>query len=344
MQILTLTKPDDLHLHLRDGRALASVVDYTAAQFSRAIIMPNLTSPVVTVAQALAYRDRILTCTAGRFNFEPLMTLYLTDQTLVKEIKEASASDFIHAVKYYPAGATTHSQAGVTDVKNCYAVLEAMTAVGLPLLVHGEVTDQEVDIFDREARFIDQILIPLIKDFPELKIVFEHITSAAAVDFVMAQTANIAATITPHHLLLNRNALFDGGCQPHHYCLPILKAETDRQALLVAATSGNAQFFLGTDSAPHGRQKKETACGCAGIFSAHIALELYAEAFETVAKLDKLESFASHYGADFYGLARNTETITLIKKTQNIPATLPFDDDLLIPHRAGGDCAWQLKQ
>lgn len=343
MQTITLTKPDDLHLHLRDGAAMASIVNHTAAQFSRAIVMPNLKPPVVTTEMALAYRDRILDCVAEQYNFVPLMTLYLTDNTTAEEINSAAQTTCIKALKYYPAGATTNSDQGVTDIKKTYAALEAMMKAGLPLLVHGEVTDSDVDVFDREAVFIDKVLSPLLNDFPELKLVFEHITTRAAVEFVMQANANVAATITPQHILLNRNDLFKGGLQPHHYCLPILKAEDDRQAVLAAATSGNSKFFLGTDSAPHARDAKETSCGCAGIFSAHIALELYAEAFDEAGQLDKLEAFASHFGADFYGLARNQEQITLMKQTKIIPETLAFADSELVPFRAGASCAWQLK-
>ena len=340
---LVLAKPDDLHLHLRDGAGMASIVNYTAAQFSRAIVMPNLKPPVVTTEMALAYRDRILDCVDKKYSFEPMMTLYLTDNTSAEEIITASESMFIKALKYYPAGATTNSDQGVTDIKKTYSTLEAMMERGLPLLVHGEVTDNDVDIFDREAVFIDEVLAPLEKDFPELKIVFEHITTRAAVDFVIQASANIAATITPQHILLNRNDLFKGGLQPHNYCLPILKLEDDRRAVMEAATSGNKKFFLGTDSAPHARTAKESSCGCAGIFSAHLALEFYAEAFEAAGALDKLESFASHYGADFYGLPRNEEQITLVKQEQTIPATLSFGDDELVPFRANGTCQWQLK-
>ncbi len=343
MQTLNITKPDDFHLHLRDGAALASVVNHTAAQFARAIIMPNLRPPVVTTEMALEYRDRILACIDEKYNFEPLMTLYLTDNTSAEEINTAAQSNIIKALKYYPAGATTNSDQGVTDIKKTYAALEAMMEQGLPLLVHGEVTDNDVDIFDREAVFIDKVLSPLVKDFSELKIVFEHITTRAAADFVLSASVNIAATITPQHILLNRNDLFKDGLRPHHYCLPILKVEDDRQAVLDAATSGNPKFFLGTDSAPHERNKKETNCACAGIFSAHIALELYTEAFEAAGQLDKLEAFASHYGADFYGLSRNEDKVTLIKKDLSIPETIAFSDSVLVPFRAGETCSWQLK-
>ncbi|MCZ6803218.1 MAG: dihydroorotase [Proteobacteria bacterium] len=343
MQSLTITKPDDFHLHLRDGAAMASIVNHTAAQFSRAIIMPNLKPPIITTEMALAYRDRILECVDEQYNFEPLMTVYLTDNTSPDEINIAAESNNIKALKYYPAGASTNSDQGVTDIKKTYTALEAMMKTGLPLLVHGEVTDSDVDVFDREAVFIDKVLSPLVNDFADLKIVFEHITTRVAVDFVMQVSANITATITPQHVLLNRNDLFKDGLQPHHYCLPILKAEDDRKAVLEAATSGNSKFFPGTDSAPHARTAKERSCGCAGIFSAHIALELYAEAFEGVGQLDKLEAFASHYGADFYGLPRNEDKITLVKQDKSIPETYPFGDDELVPFRAGDTCTWQLK-
>ncbi len=344
MQTLTITKPDDFHLHLRDGAALESIVNHSAAQFARAIIMPNLKPPVVTTQLAREYRDRILACVDEQYDFEPLMTLYLTDNTSAEEIKTASDSKLINALKYYPAGATTNSDQGVTDFRKTYAALEAMMTHGIPLLVHGEVTDDEVDIFDREAVFIDKVITPLVKDFPELKIVFEHITTKAGVDFVSSASDKIAATITPQHILLNRNDLFKGGLRPHHYCLPILKAEEDRNAVEQAAISGNAKFFLGTDSAPHERKYKETDCGCAGIFSAHIGIELYAEAFDNAGALDKLEDFASHYGADFYGLPRNKEKVTLIKEDLSIPETIAFGDSVLVPFRAGETCTWQLKK
>ncbi len=344
MQTLTITKPDDFHLHLRDGAALASIIDHTAAQVARAIIMPNLKPPVVTTEMALEYRDRILAAVDEQYNFEPLMTLYLTDNTSAEDIKTAGENKSIHALKYYPAGATTNSDQGVTDFKKTYKALEAMMEQGLPLLVHGEVTDADVDIFDREAVFIDKVLTPLVKDFPDLKIVFEHITTRAGVDFVLSAKENISATITPQHILLNRNDLFKGGLRPHNYCLPILKVENDRQAVEAAAISGNPKFFLGTDSAPHERKHKETGCGCAGIFSAHIGIELYAEAFDAVGALDKLEAFASHYGADFYGLPRNQEKVTLIKEDLTIPETIAFGDSVLVPFRAGETCSWQLKK
>ena len=344
MQTITIIKPDDFHLHLRDGIALSNVVNHTAAQFSRAIVMPNLKSPVVNTEMALAYKERILQCVDEKYNFEPLMTLYLTDNTSVSTIKTAAESNIIKALKYYPAGATTNSDQGVTDIKKTYAVLNVMMEDSIPLLVHGEVTSDDVDMFDREAVFIDKVLTPLVRDFPELKIVFEHITTRAAVDFVMGSSDKIGATITPQHILLNRNDLFKGGLQPHHYCLPILKAEDDRQAVSEAATSGNPKFFLGTDSAPHARSTKESSCGCAGIYSAFNALEIYVEAFDSLGKLDKFEAFASQYGADYYDLPQNIEQMTLIKKEQDIPDLFPFGDDEIVPFRAGGTCSWQLKK
>tara|TARA_R110002072_G_scaffold54332_1_gene142575 strand:+ start:822 stop:1856 length:1035 start_codon:yes stop_codon:yes gene_type:complete len=344
MQTITITKPDDFHLHLRDGVALSSVVNHSAVQFARAIVMPNLKPPVVNTEMALAYRERILQCVDKKYNFEPLMTLYLTDNTSVETIKTAAESKIIKALKYYPAGATTNSDQGVTDIKNTYAALDAMMKSGLPLLVHGEVTGDDVDVFDREAVFIDTVLALLVKDFPELKIVFEHITTRAAADFVMESSDKLAATITPQHILLNRNDLFKGGLQPHHYCLPVLKAEDDRQAVSTAAMSGNSKFFLGTDSAPHARNTKETSCGCAGIYSAPNALEIYAEAFDAAGQLDKLEAFASHYGADYYDLPRNTEQMTLVREEQTIPESHPFGNEEIVPFRAGGTCSWQLKK
>ncbi|MEM7027156.1 MAG: dihydroorotase [Pseudomonadota bacterium] len=343
MQSITITKPDDFHLHLRDGDAIRYVVNHSAAQFARATIMPNLSPPVLTTADASAYRDRILKAVDDEFQFEPLMTLYLTDNTRPEEIELAANSGFVKALKYYPAGATTNSDQGVTDMKKTYATLQAMSEAGLMLLVHGEVTDSHIDIFDREAVFIDKVLKNIVNDFPNLKIVFEHITTQAAVKFVMETDDNIAATITPQHLLLNRNDLFRGGIRPHHYCLPILKAEDDRQAIMQAAVSGNPKFFLGTDSAPHARHLKESACGCAGMYTAHIAMELYAEAFTRADQLEKLEAFASFYGADFYGLPRNKNTITLIKQEQTIPETFPFASDTLMPYRAGEICNWQMQ-
>ena len=340
---LSLIRPDDWHLHLRDGQALAAVLPDTARRFARAIVMPNLKPPVTSVALAAAYRQRILAALPAGMTFEPLMTLYLTDNTAPAEIDAARASGFVHAVKYYPAGATTNSDAGVTTLKKCTAVLARMEQLGLPLLVHGEVTDPAVDIFDREAVFIDTVLTPLLRDFPALKVVLEHITTAEGARFVTDAGANVAATITAHHLLLNRNALFAGGIRPHHYCLPVLKRERHRRALVAAATSGSPKFFLGTDSAPHGQRAKEAACGCAGCYTAHAAIELYAEAFDAAGALDKLEAFASFHGADFYGLPRNTERITLLRETWAVPERLPYlADDALIPLRAGERVAWRL--
>lgn len=339
---LTLTRPDDWHLHLRDGDALRYTVPFTARQFARAIVMPNLTPPVTTTQQALDYRQRIISATPAEYKFQPLMTLYLTNNTRADEIRRARDSGMIHGVKLYPAGATTNSDAGVTDIRNCYPALDAMQACGLPLLVHGEVVDPAVDVFDREKVFIDRVLIPTLKDFPQLKVVFEHITTKDAADFVLASPDHVAATLTPQHLLYNRNAIFKGGIRPHYYCLPVLKRETHRQALVAVAISGNKKFFLGTDSAPHARGKKENACGCAGIFSSPLAIELYARIFEQNHALDKLEAFASFYGADFYGLPRNTEKITLVKKDWTVPSHYPFGDDTIIPLHAGETETWQL--
>ena len=344
MQTLTLTRPDDWHLHLRDGAALAAVLPDTARQFARAIVMPNLKPPVTTVAQAAAYRARILAALPAGAQFEPLMTLYLTDNTPPAEIDAARASGFVHAVKLYPAGATTNSDAGVTDLARCRATLARMEALGVPLLVHGESTDPEVDVFDREAAFIERTLQPLLKDFPGLRLVFEHITTREAAQFVAAAGSNVGATITAHHLLLNRNAIFAGGIRPHHYCLPVLKRETHRQALVAAAVSGNPKFFLGTDSAPHARGAKEAACGCPGCYTAHAAIELEAEAFAAAGALDKLEAFASFHGADFYRLPRNRGKITLVKESWQVPASQPFaDGDTLVPLRAGEAIAWRLQ-
>ncbi len=341
MQKLTITRPDDWHLHLRDGAALKAVLPHTARQFARAIIMPNLKPPVRLVAEAAAYRDRILAAVPAGQQFEPLMTLYLTDNTRPEEIIAAKAAQFVKAVKYYPAGATTNSDLGVTDIRKCDRVFEAMEQVGLPLLLHGEVTDHSVDMFDREQVFIDRHLIPLKQRFPGLRVVFEHITTADAVQYVRSAN-NVAATITPQHLLFNRNSLFQGGISPHFYCLPILKREVHRSALLQAATSGNPKFFLGTDSAPHPRNSKESSCGCAGCYSALNAMELYAEAFESVDALDQLEAFASFYGADFYQLPRNTEQITLTKTTWRVPDEIPFMASALVPLRAGEEMTWQM--
>ena len=339
---LIITRPDDWHLHLRDGDALKAVLPDTVRQFARAIVMPNLRPPVTTAALAGEYRQRILAVLPNGLSFEPLMTLYLTDKTSADEIKRAKASGFVHGVKLYPAGATTNSDSGVTDLNKCTNALEAMQDVGLPLLTHGEVTDADVDVFDREKVFIDRHMTPLLKSFPNLKVVFEHITTEDAADFVTAAPNNVAATITAHHLLMNRNDMFTGGMRPHHYCLPVLKRETHRLALVKAATSGNKKFFLGTDSAPHAKHTKEAACGCAGMYTAHAAIELYAEAFEAANALDKLEAFASFYGADFYGLPRNTDKITLEKTTWLVPNELKLGEDSLVPLRAGQQVHWKL--
>lgn len=341
---LTLTRPDDWHLHVRDADALTTVVAHTARQFARAIIMPNLQPPVTTTKQALAYRERILASVPDSVQFTPLMTLYLTDQTTADDIAEATASNAVHAVKLYPAGATTHSAAGVTDISNTYAALESMQQLGLPLLVHAEVTDPDIDVFDREQVFIERHLQPLTQRFPQLKVVLEHVTTREGVQFVSSSPDTVAATITAHHLLLNRNAMFKGGLQPHTYCLPVLKRELHREALLAAATSGNSKFFLGTDSAPHSKERKESACGCAGIYTAHAALELYAQAFEDAGALHKLEGFASHFGADFYGLPRNTDKITLEKQDWQVPESYPLSGTSLVPLFAGETLHWQIKQ
>ena len=344
MQSITLTHPDDWHLHVRDNEYLSSVVPHSAATFSRAIIMPNLKPPVTNVEQAIAYRNRILAALPKETTFNPLMVLYLTNNTSADDIIDAVNAKHVHAVKYYPAGATTNSDAGVTDIKNAYAALAKMEELGLPLLIHGEVTDPNIDVFDREDVFIETVLIPLLKDFPKLKVVLEHITTKQAAEFVASAGENIAATITPHHLLFNRNIMFKGGMNPHYYCLPILKRETHREALVAAATSGSSKFFLGTDSAPHAQENKETSCGCAGIYSAHAAIELYAEAFDNANKLDKLEGFASFYGADFYGLPRNTDTITLEKTDWQVPDSYDFANQKLIPLRAGEMVRWKLSK
>ena len=338
---LTITRPDDWHAHLRDGAALHTVVPHTASQFARAIVMPNLKQPVTTTEQALAYKQRIVDATPAGARFTPLMTLYLTDNTTPEEVARAKEAGIV-AFKLYPAGATTNSAAGVTDIRHCYPALQAMQRLGLLLLVHGEVTDHATDMFDREAAFIERVMQPLRQAMPELKIVFEHITTREAAQYVAQADAYTAATITPQHLLYNRNALFVGGIRPHFYCLPILKRETHRQALLQAATSGNPRIFLGTDSAPHAAHLKENACGCAGCYSAPAALALYAEAFESVGALDKLEGFASHHGADFYGLPRNTETITLSRQPWTLPESYPFADADIKPLRAGETLQWQV--
>src|SRR3984885_7944360 len=342
MSVLTIRRPDDWHLHLRDGAALASVVKFTAERFGRAIVMPNLKPPVATTAAATAYQKRVLAALPKTSTFTPLMTLYLTDSTVPEEIDRAVAARCVHGVKLYPAGATTHSDAGVTDIHKTYAVLERMEKCGMPLLVHGEAARSEVDVFDRESVFIDETLAPLIERFPRLKVVFEHITTARAVEFVTAARDGVAATITPQHLLHNRNAIFSGGIRPHYYCLPILKRERARRALLDAATGGNPRFFLGTDSAPHERATKENACGCAGMFTAHAAIELYAEAFESAGRLDRLEPFAAHFGADFYGLPRHGDTITLVKESWVPPAHYDFGDGTLVPYRGGEPISWRL--
>ncbi|MGB5200263.1 MAG: dihydroorotase [Sedimenticolaceae bacterium] len=339
MDALTLTRPDDWHLHLRDGAMLAAVLPDTARRFARAIVMPNLKPPVRSVADAAAYRERILAALPARLAFEPLMTLYLTDNTSPEEILKAKASGLVHAVKYYPAGATTNSDSGVTDIRRVGNALEAMQEAGMPLLLHGEVTDPGVDVFDREAIFIERILAPLLQRLPRLKVVLEHITTRQAAEFVAAAPANVGATITVHHLLYNRNAMFQGGIRPHYYCLPVLKRETHREALVAAAISGNPKFFLGTDSAPHATHAKEAACGCAGIYTAHAAIELYAEAFESADALDKLEAFASHFGPDFYGLPRNTDTITLLKENHTVSAR---HDGGITPLRANERLTWRL--
>jgi dihydroorotase len=341
MQI-SFTQPDDWHLHLRDGVFLRSILPHSARQFARATIMPNLRPPVTTTEQALAYRQRILDAIPRGMAFTPLMTLYLTDNTSAAEIERAADSGTIVACKLYPAGATTNADFGVTRSENIYPVLETMQEKALLLLVHGEVTEKEVDIFDREAVFIERVLIPLIRRFPQLKVVMEHITTPEAVDFITTAPHTVAATITAHHLLYNRNALFAGGIRPHYYCLPILKREKHRQALLAAATSGNPKFFLGTDSAPHARHTKETHCGCAGCYTAHAALELYTEAFEEADALDRLEGFASFHGPDFYGLPRNTGKVTLYKETTPVPDQYDFGDAVLVPLRAGETLAWRL--
>ncbi len=342
---LTLARPDDWHLHVRDGDMLAAVLPHTARQFGRAIIMPNLKPPVTTTAQAQAYRERILAAVPAGVTFEPLMTLYLTDNTPPDEIRRARESGFVHGVKLYPAGATTNSDHGVTDLAKCAKTLETMQETGMPLLVHGEVTDGSIDLFDREKVFIDRVMTPLRRDFPGLKVVFEHITTKDAADYVRdadAAPGLIGATITAHHLLYNRNALFVGGIRPHYYCLPVLKRETHRIALVEAATSGNPRFFLGTDSAPHARNAKEAACGCAGCYTALHALELYAEAFDNAGALDKLEGFASFFGAEFYGLPRSQETVTLRREPWELPLEILAGDTPVVPLRAGESIGWKL--
>jgi dihydroorotase len=341
---LTLRRPDDWHLHLRDGAALHAVLPFTAAQFARAIVMPNLKPPVTTTALALAYRQRIIDALPSGSKFEPLMTLYLTDRTEPSQVDKAKASGVVHGFKLYPAGATTHSDAGVTDIRKVDSVLARMAELGVVLQVHGEVTDPNVDVFEREARFIGSVLAPVIDRYPKLRVVFEHITTREAVEFVRGARSGVAATITPQHLLMNRNALFAGGIRPHHYCLPVLKTESDRRALLDAVASGDSRFFLGTDSAPHARHTKEAFCGCAGIFSAHAAIELYAEAFDAAGALGKLNGFASEYGAAFYGLPYNEGTVTLTKESWDVPATYRFGSDELVPLRAGEKILWRVAQ
>ncbi|WP_404297196.1 dihydroorotase [Halomonas sp.] len=343
MTTLTLTRPDDWHLHLRDDEALSAVVGASAAQMGRAIIMPNLKPPVTTTEQALAYRQRILSALPEGSRFQPLMTLYLRDKTPAAEIERAHASGLVHAVKLYPAGATTNSDSGVTDLANCDDAIAALARLGMPLLVHGEVTDAEIDIFDREATFIERVMKPLLTRHPTLRVVFEHITTAEAAEFVRGAQDNVAATITAHHLLFNRNQMLVGGIRPHYYCLPILKRERHRQALLAAATSGNPKFFLGTDSAPHAQGDKESACGCAGAYTAPAAIELYAAAFEEVGALARLEGFASHFGPDFYGLPRNPDTVTLVREPWRLPESLPYGSaQRIVPLCAGETLAWKL--
>ncbi len=342
MNALTITAPDDWHLHLRDGDALPHTVTHSARQFRRAIVMPNLSPPVTTTALAGAYRERILAAVPEGLRFEPLMSLYLTDTTSPAEVEKAANSGFVHGFKLYPAGATTNSDSGVTDIRRTDAALQAMSEAGLVLQVHGEVTDPEVDIFDREAVFIERILRPLRARFPDLKIVLEHITTAQAVDFVRKGGEGLAATITPQHIRFNRNELFRGGLRPHSWCLPVLKAEAHREAVAEAAVSRHPRFFLGTDSAPHTRERKESDCGCAGIFSAATAMELYAESFEAAGRLDALEAFASHFGPDFYGLPRNPDRITLLKQDQQVPEELPLADSVVVPMLAGQRLSWRL--
>jgi dihydroorotase len=342
MNEITITRPDDWHLHLRDGAHMQAVLAHSARRFARAIVMPNLRPPITTTRLALDYRARIRAALPAGASFEPLMTLYLTDDTLPEEIARARASRAVYGVKYYPAGATTHSDSGVTDLRRCDATLQAMADAGMPLLVHGEVTDPAVDVFDRERVFIERVLRPLVERYPQLRIVLEHITTSEAVRFVESAPPNVAATVTAHHLLLNRNAMFQGGIRPHHYCLPVLKREEHRRALVQAATSGSPKFFLGTDSAPHARHTKEHACGCAGMYTAHAGIELYAEAFDAAGALQRLEAFASLHGADFYGLPRNSERLALRRSRWAVPEDLAYGEDRLVPLRAGGSVAWSL--
>lgn len=342
MNRVTITRPDDCHLHLRDGAKMASVLPHSAARFGRAIIMPNLAPPIATTDLALAYRSRILAVLPAGVSFEPLMTLYLTDTTSAAEIGKAKRSGVVHGIKLYPQGATTNSASGVSAIENCREALAAMEQHDLPLLVHGEVNDPDVDVFDRESVFIDRVLAPLLPRYPGLRVVLEHLTTADAVDFIERSRPGVAATITAHHLLMNRNALFAGGLRPHHYCLPVLKREKHRRALLAAATSGNPKFFLGSDSAPHSLHAKESACGCAGVYTAFAGIELYAEVFAAAGSLDRLEGFASFFGADFYRLPRNADRITLIEESWEAPRQLPFGDKTLVPLRAGGTIGWRL--
>ena len=342
MTTLRLRRPDDWHLHLRDGAYMAAVLPHTAARFARALVMPNLKPPMTTTAALADYRARILGALPAGAAFEPLMTLYLTDRTPPEEIRKACASGFVVGAKLYPAGATTHSDAGVTSIDNVWGALEAMAEAGLVLQVHGEVTSPDVDVFDRERAFIDRVLSRVVERVPGLKVVFEHVTTAAAVEFVRAARPGVAATMTPQHLLMNRNALFEGGIRPHHYCLPVLKRERDREVLLAAATGDDPRFFLGTDSAPHARHTKEAPCGCAGIYSAHAGIELYAEAFDAAGRLDRLEAFASERGADFYGVPRNAGRITLERSEWTVQESYPFGGDELVPLRAGGTVGWRL--
>ena len=342
-QQITLRRPDDAHLHLRDGAALAAVLHFSAERFARAVVMPNLSPPLTTTAQALSYRERIRAALTPGAHFQPLMTLYLTDRTGAAEIERASRSGAIVGCKLYPAGATTHSDSGVTDIARLEPALEAMSTLDLPLQVHGEVTDPSIDVFDREARFIERVLAPLCERWPRLRVVFEHVTTREAVGFVRAARPGVAATVTPQHLLHNRNALFAGGIRPHYYCLPLLKTEPDRLSLIEALAEGHPRFFLGTDSAPHARHAKENACGCAGIFSAHAAIELYAEIFESEGMLSRLQGFASEYGADFYRWPRTEASITLVKQTWTVPASYPYGAAELIPLRAGETVGWQLQ-
>jgi dihydroorotase len=339
---LTLLRPDDFHVHLRDGAQMQAVVGATAQVFGRAIVMPNLKPPITTTAAAADYRQRIRDALPPDSLFEPLLTLYLTDNTSAAELDRAKSSGFVHAVKYYPAGATTNSESGVTSLARVHGALAAMERAGIVLSVHGEVTDADVDVFDRERVFVERELASIVRDFPGLRIVLEHVTTREGAEFVAAAPDNVAATITPQHLLYSRNALFAGGLHPHLYCLPVLKRETHRRALVTAATSGNPKFFLGTDSAPHARAVKETACGCAGCYSAPVALSLYAEAFEDAGALDRLEGFASLHGAAFYGLAPNADSITLVRETSRVPDVLPFGDETIVPLRAGTDLRWRL--